>query len=78
MKTGKAPGADGYTLFYYRSFVDKMASRFVQAYNSLKVGKIQLRVILQANSHTKGGEGSGGLFELSAYILTKYCLENLY
>lgn len=36
LKLCKAPGSDGYTLLYYKSFAEKLAPRFIAAYNSLR------------------------------------------
>lgn len=49
LKVGKAPGPDGYTLLYYRLFAEKLASRFIAAYNSLREGKNMPRETLLAH-----------------------------
>lgn len=47
MKLGKAPGPDWYTPSYYKLFAEKLAQRFIAAYNSICEGKeIQTETIL--------------------------------
>lgn len=40
LKQGKAPSLDGYTLAYYKIFVDKLAPRFLAAFNSIQDGQM--------------------------------------
>ncbi|XP_040178291.1 uncharacterized protein LOC120910599, partial [Rana temporaria] len=39
LKTGKAPGPDGFTLFYYRTYAEKLMPRFLKAYNAIREGQ---------------------------------------
>lgn len=49
LKMGKAPGPDGYTLSYYKTFAEKLAPRFIAAYNSVCEGKRILTETLLAH-----------------------------
>ena len=49
MKPGKSPGPDGYTLLYYKTFQEKLISKFLEAFNSLKEGHQMRRETLGAH-----------------------------
>lgn len=49
LKLSKAPGPDGYTLLYYKSFTEKLAPRFIAVYNSLREGQKILTETLLAH-----------------------------
>lgn len=48
MKVGKSPGPDGLPLLYYKCFLDELAPKFLQIFNSLSSPHVSLGRMLEA------------------------------
>lgn len=60
-KTGKAPGQDGYSLLYYRTFTSLLTPHFLSAYNDAGTGAVFPADTLQAHITVIEKKGSDPL-----------------
>lgn len=57
LKPGKAPGPDGFTLLYYKTFIEKLAPKFLAAFNSIRDGQMMPAETLMAHITVVPKEG---------------------
>lgn len=71
LKPGKAPGPDGYTLLYYKTFSEKLAPQFLAAFNSIRDGQTMPMETLMAHITVIPKEGKDPA--LCASYLQSHC-----